>query len=117
VQISRKISAKFVSIRPEKGAEYIAASGITSDASNMCRYWYQAGIEIRFSAFIRSAIEYAVLHKRKSLTLVHKGNIMKYTEGGFRDWGYELADTEFADSTYYLVAMGAHEKRKRRRCC
>ena len=44
---------------------------------------------------VRSAIEYAVLHKRKSVTLVHKGNIMKYTEGAFRDWGYELAKKEF----------------------
>lgn len=44
---------------------------------------------------IRSAIEYAVRHKRKSVTFVHKGNIMKYTEGAFRDWGYELAKREF----------------------
>jgi len=44
---------------------------------------------------IRSAIEYAVAHERKSLTLVHKGNIMKFTEGAFRDWGYELAKREF----------------------
>jgi len=44
---------------------------------------------------IRSAIEYAVAQKKKSVTLVHKGNIMKYTEGAFRDWGYELAKKEF----------------------
>jgi isocitrate dehydrogenase len=44
---------------------------------------------------IRAAIEYAVAHKKKSVTLVHKGNIMKYTEGAFRDWGYELAKKEF----------------------
>ena len=44
---------------------------------------------------IRSAIEYAVRQNRKSVTLVHKGNIMKYTEGAFRDWGYELAKREF----------------------
>jgi isocitrate dehydrogenase len=44
---------------------------------------------------IRSAIAYALRHDRKSVTLVHKGNIMKYTEGAFRDWGYELARTEF----------------------
>jgi isocitrate dehydrogenase len=40
---------------------------------------------------IQSAIQYAVQHKRKSVTIVHKGNIMKFTEGAFRDWGYELA--------------------------
>ncbi len=49
---------------------------------------------------IRSAIEYAILHKSKSVTLVHKGNIMKFTEGAFRDWGYQLAETEFAVQTY-----------------
>src|SRR5580698_6607255 len=45
---------------------------------------------------IRAAIEYAILHKRKSVTLVHKGNIMKFTEGAFRDWGYALTKNEFA---------------------
>jgi len=49
---------------------------------------------------IRAAIEYCVANKRKSLTLVHKGNIMKYTEGAFRNWGYALAEREFADQVY-----------------
>jgi isocitrate dehydrogenase len=44
---------------------------------------------------IRAAIEYAINHKRKSVTLVHKGNIQKFTEGSFRDWGYELTRREF----------------------
>ena len=44
---------------------------------------------------VRAAIEYAIANGRKSLTLVHKGNIMKFTEGGFRDWGYEVAREEF----------------------
>jgi isocitrate dehydrogenase len=44
---------------------------------------------------VRAALQYAVQQKRKSLTFVHKGNIMKYTEGAFRDWGYELAKREF----------------------
>jgi len=46
---------------------------------------------------IRAAIKYAISQKRKSLTLVHKGNIMKFTEGAFRDWGYELVKEEFSD--------------------
>jgi isocitrate dehydrogenase len=46
---------------------------------------------------IKRAIEYAIAKKRKSVTLVHKGNIMKFTEGAFRDWGYELAKAEFGD--------------------
>ncbi len=44
---------------------------------------------------VRAAIEYAIKHDRKSVTLVHKGNIMKFTEGAFREWGYELAKKEF----------------------
>ena len=44
---------------------------------------------------IRSAIEYALAHGRKTVTLVHKGNIMKFTEGGFKKWGYELAEREY----------------------
>jgi isocitrate dehydrogenase len=44
---------------------------------------------------VRSAIEYALAHGRKNVTLVHKGNIMKFTEGAFRDWGYEVARNEF----------------------
>jgi isocitrate dehydrogenase len=49
---------------------------------------------------VRSAIEYALKQKRRNVTLVHKGNIMKFTEGAFRDWGYALAETEFGDKTY-----------------
>lgn len=48
---------------------------------------------------VRKAIEYAIEYKRKSVTLVHKGNIMKFTEGAFREWGYELAKEEFPDVT------------------
>lgn len=49
---------------------------------------------------VRAAINYAITHKRKSVTLVHKGNIMKYTEGAFKNWGYELAEEEFADHVF-----------------
>jgi isocitrate dehydrogenase len=49
---------------------------------------------------IRSAIEYAITNKRESLTIVHKGNIMKFTEGAFRNWAYAVAEREFADQTY-----------------
>ena len=49
---------------------------------------------------VRAAIEYALKHGRKSVTLVHKGNIMKFTEGAFRNWGYELAEREFGDKTF-----------------
>ena len=49
---------------------------------------------------MRAAIEYALREKRKSVTLVHKGNIMKFTEGAFRNWGYALAEREFPNQTY-----------------
>ena len=49
---------------------------------------------------VRAAVQYAADRGRKSVTLVHKGNIMKFTEGAFRDWGYALAEREFADQTY-----------------
>ena len=49
---------------------------------------------------VRAAIRWALQNKRRSVTLVHKGNIMKYTEGAFRNWGYEVAETEFGEDTY-----------------
>ena len=49
---------------------------------------------------IRSAIEYAIAHKLPSVTIVHKGNIMKFTEGAFKNWGYELAEREFGGYVY-----------------
>ncbi len=49
---------------------------------------------------IRAAIEYAIVQKRKSVTIVHKGNIMKFTEGAFRNWGYALAEREYGDRVY-----------------
>ena len=59
---------------------------------------------------IKKAIQYAIDHNRKSVTLVHKGNIMKYTEGGFKKWGYELAKKEFGakeiDSCEYQLSNG-----------
>jgi isocitrate dehydrogenase len=61
---------------------------------------------------VRMAIQYALARKRKSVTLVHKGNIMKYTEGAFRDWGYELAREEFARVTVSEEALWAKHKGK-----
>jgi isocitrate dehydrogenase len=75
----------------EKVAGWRAQLGHGSDES------LQVGIGIKpvskqgSQRLIYSAIEYAIKHNRKSVTLVHKGNIMKFTEGGFRDWGYQLA--------------------------
>ena len=55
---------------------------------------------------VRRAIQYALSHNRKSVTLVHKGNIMKFTEAAFRDWGYELAREEFGDRIILESELG-----------
>jgi isocitrate dehydrogenase len=93
------------------GIEYQAG---TPEAAKVERFLKQemganffegAGIGIKpISAFgtkrlVRKAIQYAVDEGRKSITLVHKGNIQKFTEGAFRNWGYELAKQEFGDVT------------------
>lgn len=52
---------------------------------------------------VRSAIQYAIAHHRDSVTLVHKGNIMKFTEGGFKLWGYALAEREFGDKVFTML--------------
>jgi isocitrate dehydrogenase len=59
------------------------------------------------SRLVRMAIQHAITHGRKSVTLVHKGNIQKYTEGAFRDWGYEVARTEFGDKTISEEQLGS----------
>jgi isocitrate dehydrogenase len=55
---------------------------------------------------VRMAIQYALSHGRKSVTLVHKGNIMKFTEGAFRDWGYEVSREEFGDRILLESELG-----------
>ncbi|MGI6467175.1 MAG: NADP-dependent isocitrate dehydrogenase [Sphaerochaetaceae bacterium] len=56
---------------------------------------------------VKAAIEYAIEHNRKSVTLVHKGNIMKHTEGAFRQWGYDLAKEEFGEVTVTWDDIGS----------
>ena len=61
---------------------------------------------------VRAAIQYAIINGRKSVTIVHKGNIMKFTEGGFRDWGYAVADKEFGDKVYTWATWEKTKKEK-----
>ena len=76
------------------------------DEYKKMRFPESAGIGIKpvsregTERLVRAAIEWALENNRRSVTLVHKGNIMKYTEGAFRNWGYELAEREFADRVY-----------------
>jgi isocitrate dehydrogenase len=73
---------------------------------NKIRFPETSGIGIKpvseegTSRLVRAAINYAIEHGRKSVTLVHKGNIMKFTEGAFKSWGYELAEKEFGDKVF-----------------
>ncbi|MAD52247.1 MAG: isocitrate dehydrogenase (NADP(+)) [Candidatus Marinimicrobia bacterium] len=92
------------------GIEWESGSDIANRIIKMIKEEYQkdirenSGIGIKpISPFgtkrlVRKAIQYAINNNRKNVTLVHKGNIMKYTEGAFRDWGYELTKEEFPDS-------------------
>jgi len=97
------------------GIEYLAG---TDDAKKLINYLQsEFGVDkIRFpetssigikpvskegtERLVRSAMEYAITHNRKSVTLVHKGNIMKFTEGKFKEWGYELAEKEYGDKVF-----------------
>ena len=77
-----------------------------NDRFNKIRFPDTAGIGIKPISvegtyrLVRSSIEYAIKNSRSSVTLVHKGNIMKYTEGAFRDWGYKIAREEFGAEDY-----------------
>lgn len=74
--------------------------------ANKIRFPETSGIGIKpvssegSKRLVRAAVEYAIKHGRKSVTLVHKGNIMKFTEGAFKNWGYEVAEQEFGDKVF-----------------
>lgn len=74
--------------------------------ANKIRFPETSGIGIKpvssegSKRLVRAAVEYAIKHGRKSVTLVHKGNIMKFTEGAFKNWGYEVAEAEFGDKVF-----------------
>ena len=59
---------------------------------------------------VAAAIEYALLHQEPSVTLVHKGNIMKFTEGGLKNWGYDIAETNFKEQTFTMRTYQAIQK-------
>ncbi|MET1172956.1 NADP-dependent isocitrate dehydrogenase [Paenibacillus amylolyticus] len=74
--------------------------------ANKIRFPETSGIGIKpvssegSKRLVRAAVQYAIDHNRKTVTLVHKGNIMKFTEGAFKNWGYEVAEEEFADKVF-----------------
>ena len=111
--IAKEFPKDFGKIRfgtKEKSAEFWAKVG-ADESSDVC-----VGLGVKAvskSGTIRlmhSAVSYAIKHKQKSVTIVHKGNIMKYTEGGFRDWAYATAEKSFGDQVY---TWGQWEKTKK----
>jgi isocitrate dehydrogenase len=79
----------------DKAGAWLQAAGLDAVAAVEVGIGIKPVSRLGSERLIRAAIRYAIDHKRKSVTLVHKGNIMKFTEGAFRDWGYELAQREF----------------------
>jgi isocitrate dehydrogenase len=84
----------------EKAAEYLRMAGSDESPDVNVGLGLKAVSKIGSERLIGSAIEYAIRHKRKSVTIVHKGNIMKFTSGAFRDWGYALAERKYGDQVY-----------------
>lgn len=78
----------------------VAADADTVDAPLEVGIGIKPVSKVGTRRLVAAAIDYAIAQRRRSVTLVHKGNIMKFTEGAFRDWGYELADTLYAEQTY-----------------
>ncbi len=97
--LSREMPKEFKKVRfgtREAGEQFLKQADRPGEDASVC-----VGVGIKpisrlgTERLARAAIEYAIKHKRRSVTFVHKGNIMKYTEGAFRDWGYALAKREF----------------------
>lgn len=92
---------EFASGSPEASKFFAWLSDQFPDRANKVRFPATSGFGIKpvsregTERLVRAAIQFAIAHKRPSVTLVHKGNIMKFTEGAFRDWAYELARKEF----------------------
>ena len=86
-----------------KAAPKRTKAGPVPERRNGAEFFEDAGLGVKpISAFgskrlVRKAIEFAISHNKPSVTLVHKGNIMKFTEGAFRNWGYEVAKQEFRE--------------------
>jgi len=101
--IAKEFPKDFAKIRfgtKEKAAEFYKAAGLDRPTDVMVGLGIKPVSRAGTNRLVYAAIDYAIQHKRKSVTIVHKGNIMKYTEGAFRDWGYALAEKGFADKVY-----------------
>ncbi len=101
--IAKEFPKDFAKIRfgtKEKAAAFNKEANMNRPDDVMVGIGIKPVSKIGSGRLVYAAVEYAIKHKRKSVTLVHKGNIMKYTEGAFRDWGYALAEKSFGDKVY-----------------
>jgi isocitrate dehydrogenase len=114
--IAKEFPEMFKKIRfgkNQKISDWFKLAGLTQNDSSV-----KVGIGIKAVSaegterLVRAAIEYAIIQKRKSVTFVHKGNIMKFTEGAFRDWGYALAEKEFGSKAYTWMQWEKTKKEK-----
>jgi isocitrate dehydrogenase len=101
--IAKEFPKDFAKIRfgtADKNEAFYKSAGVQMPSEVMVGLGIKAVSRTGTGRLMHSAIEYALKHKRKSVTIVHKGNIMKYTEGAFRDWAYGLAEQVFGDKVY-----------------
>ena len=113
--IAKEFPKDFAKIRfgtKEKVDEFYKAAGANMPAAVEVGIGIKAVSKAGSTRLIHSAISYAIKHNRKSVTIVHKGNIMKYTEGAFRDWGYAVAESLFGDKVYTWMQWEKTKKEK-----
>src|SRR5712692_2451583 len=102
----RQLLDLYVCLRPVRWFKGVPSPVKRPDKIDMVIFPENSGVGFKpvsaegTERLVRAAINYAIANKRKSLTFVHKGNIMKFTEGAFRNWGYALAEREFPNQTY-----------------
>jgi len=95
-----------------RGADYLKLAGSAESSKVTVGVGIKAVSDIGTTRLIKAAIEYALTFKRRNVTIVHKGNIMKYTEGAFRDWGYASAERLFGDKVYTWAQYNRTKKSK-----
>ncbi|HNP71829.1 MAG TPA: NADP-dependent isocitrate dehydrogenase [Kouleothrix sp.] len=83
-----------------RSSEWVRQIGLDADAPVEVGIGIKPVSKLGAQRLIAAAIQYALTHQRRSVTFVHKGNIMKFTEGAFRDWGYDLAEGAFGEHCY-----------------
>ena len=113
--IAKEFPKDFNKIRfgtKEKAAEFWAKVGVDESSDVCVGMGIKAVSKSGTTRLMHSAVAYAIKHNQKSVTIVHKGNIMKYTEGGFRDWAYATAEKYFGDKVYTWAQYEKTKKEK-----